>query len=112
MNKYRLVLILENNDQTVDLLSDLAHKGFNATVLIAKSLKHILDEDEHDDDRLFISLRHLKGTNTNDSTFAYFILDKEELDKVQELVREETNHFTKIKGGMYYSEITNFEGSI
>ncbi len=111
--KYRLVLILENCEQTSDLLVDLAHKGFNATVLIAKSLKHVLDEDEHDDERMFISLRHLREAKTKDSTFAYFIFNsKEDLDTVQNVIREETEHFHKIKGGMYYVQIENFEGSI
>ena len=68
-----LILILKNGDATGELFQILSQKGFNSSVLIAKSLKHILQDDEEDDDRMFFNLRHLATGTHKDSCFSYFI---------------------------------------
>ena len=90
-----LILILKNGDATGELFQILSHKGFNSSVLIAKSLKHILQDDEEDDDRMFFNLRHLATGTHKDSCFSYFILDDEDLKTVKDLIRKYTNNFKR-----------------
>ena len=107
-----LILILKNGDATGELFQILSQKGFNSSVLIAKSLKHILQDDEEDDDRMFFNLRHLATGTHKDSCFSYFILDDEDLKTVKDLIRKYTNNFKDVRGGMYSYKIDNYEGSI
>lgn len=109
--KHMLCLILENGEITADLFSELSKDGYNATVLTSKSLKHLLT-DPFEDDKIFINLHHLGDPQYSENSFAYFILEDEALKNVQDVIRESTDHFKKVKGCMFSYEIDNFEGSI
>jgi len=109
--KYLLVLICKNNEETEGLLTHLEKEGYNATVLVARSLKHFLESDEEEFE-MFFSLRHITEHHLKDSTFAYFILDEDKIDHAKEIIRKETNNFKEIKGCMYSHTLSDYEGTI
>lgn len=108
--KHVLFTVLENTRETHDLIRELSKKGFNGTVLSSTSLKHVL-EDEHEDTLSFISLSHIHENRFVQNTTIYFILEDEELEQVKQLVREFTDNFKKVKGGMFATPIESYEGS-
>lgn len=108
-----LMLILKNGDVTGELFHQLSEKGFNFTILIAKSLKHIVnDEDVEEEDHLFLNLRHLTNANHKDSSVSYFVLDDNNLTTVKNIIRKYTNNFQDVKGAMFSYKVDDFEGSI
>jgi hypothetical protein len=111
--KYILYVTFDNKEDVKSILHDVFESGHNGTVLQSTSVRHLLDDDEiSSDDPMFIGLRHLNEGELVNSCFAYFILDEKGLNDVRDLIRSETKNFTTVKGGMYYFEINNYEGSI
>src|SRR5574344_1820237 len=105
--KYILYVTFDNQEDVKTILHDVFESGHNGTVLQSTSVRHLLDDDEiSSDDPMFIGLRHLNAGELVNSCFAYFILDE------KGLIRRETQNLTTVKGGMYYIEINNYEGSI
>ena len=103
--KYILNLFIENNDK-----SFLRADGYNGTVFSTASLKHTL-EDTTDDDKIFINLHHLDPKSLVETTYCFFIVEEDKLEELKQLIREKTNQFTTIKGGMYSYALHDFEGS-
>lgn len=108
--KHLLFVVLENKKETNDLIHTLSKNGFNGTVLSSTSLKHVI-HDEEEDTPSFFSLAHLSENRFVHNTTIYFILESKELDDVQKLVREYTENFNKIKGGMFATPVESYEGS-
>ena len=109
--KRMLVLILDHGNIVDSIFKELSAKGFNATVLQARSIKHLLEDEEHDD-ITFFNLNHLeKGISFPASTFCYFIVEEDKLDSLKESIRETTDNFKRIKGAMYSYPVSDFEGS-
>lgn len=108
--KHLLFVVLENKKETHDLIRDLSKNGFNGTVLSSTSLNHVI-HDEEEDTPSFFSLAHLSDNKFVHNTTIYFILENEDILKVQNLVREYTHNFEKVKGGMFTTPIESFEGS-
>jgi len=108
--KHLLFAVLENTNETHDLIRELSHHGINGTVIPTKSLKHVL-QDENEDVPSFFSLSHVHDNHLTSNTTIYFILEDEKLREVQDLIRQYTDSFTKVKGGMFTTPIESFEGS-
>ena len=109
--KHLVFLILDHGDVVDKLFKQLSSEGFNATVLQARSIKHLLEDEEHDDIHFF-NISHLeKQLSYPASTFCYFIVEEDKLEKLKVCVRESTDNFKKIKGAMFSYPISDFEGS-
>lgn len=109
--KNLLFLILDHGDLVDSIFKELSLEGYNATVLEARSIKHLLEDEEHDDINFF-HISHLEHRLTFPaSTFCYFIVDDEKLDALKNCIREQTGAFKKIKGAMFSYPISDFEGS-
>ena len=108
--KYILNLFIENNDKSFLFLRFLRANGYNGTVFSTASLKHTL-EDITDDDKIFINLQHLDPKSLVETTYCFFIVEEDKLEELKQLIREKTNQFTTIKGGMYSYALHDFEGS-
>lgn len=108
--KNLLFVVLENTNQTSQLIKELSEKGYNGTVMSSTSLKHVF-EDEREDTLQFVSLSHVDQHRLTENTTIYFILDEKNTEEVKKLVREKTNHFTNTKGGMFTTPLQSFEGS-
>lgn len=108
--KHLLFVVLENKKETNDLIFKLENLGFNGTVLSSTSLKHVI-HDEEEDILSFVSLAHLAEEKFIHNTTIYFILEDEKLKEVKSIVREFTQSFTKVKGGMFATPIDSYEGS-
>ena len=108
--KHLLFVVLENKPATTDLIHELSKRGFNGTILSSTSVHNfILDEEE--DVPSFISLAHVSENKFVHNTTLYFILEQEKMEEVQQIIREITKNFTKVKGGMFKTPIESFEGS-
>ena len=108
--KYLLFVVLENTKETSDLIKELSLKGINGTVMASTSLKHVF-EDEREDTLQFVSLSHIDQHKLTQNTTVYFILDEENIEQVQQIIRDKTENFTNTKGGMFVSPLKSFEGS-
>ena len=108
--KHLLFLVLENKSATQDVIHELAAKGFNGTILSSTSVhNYMLDEEE--DVPSFFSLAHIGENKFVHNTTLYFILEDEKLKEVQQIIRDITENFTKVRGGMFKTPIESFEGS-
>ncbi len=107
--KHLLFAVFENSDAAREVIHKLAESGFNGTVLASTSLRHIwhsLDENE-----TFITLRHLEKMQFEDNTTFYTLLEEKELEEALEIIRKHTDHFKKVKGGMFVLPVERYEGS-
>ena len=109
--KYQLILILDHGDLVDELFKDLSLSGYNATVLGARSIKHLL-EDEESEHMHFISLGRLDSHLSEHSTYCYFLVNEDRLSHLKEIIREKTNSFKNIKGAMFSFPISDYEGTI
>lgn len=108
--KIELTLVLETNDRAYPTLQEIKAQGFNATVVSTESLRHAVDyvpNDHH-----FFNLRHLEKAEQFESILCIFVVEEEKLEKLKQLIRNQTNDFKDIKGFMYSRSIENYEGSI
>lgn len=108
--KHMLFLILDHGDLVDELFKELSKHHYNATVLSARSIKHLL-EDEESEHLHFISLARLDSHLSNASTTCYFVIEEDKIEELKKLIRYETNNFTKIKGGMFTMPLKDYEGS-
>ena len=109
--KHLLRVYIENVDHAFELLRDIREHGYNGIIFNTSSLKHKL-EDSENDEYLFFNLEHLNHSHLVETTFCYFIVDEDKLEDLKSLVREGTNHFKDIRGGMYSSPLSDYEGSL
>lgn len=109
--KYLLTLILDHGDLVDTIFKEISKNHFNATVLSARSIKHLL-EDEEADDINFFNISHLENQNYATSTFCYFLVDESRLNELKDLIRNSTDNFKKIKGAMFSNPIADYEGTI
>ena len=108
--KKELTLVIETNDRVYSTLEEIKSHGYNATVVSTESLRHAVDyvpNDHH-----FFSLRHLEQFTQFESVLCLFVVDEDKLEKLKQLIRNETNNFKDIKGFMYSRDIEDYEGSI
>lgn len=109
--KHLLISILEDNEYSASLLKKLSSKGYNATVISTTSLHHVL-HSEAADTPLFLTINMLTSKHQfEENTTIMFVLDEKEVNEVQELIRQETEGFTKTKGGMFAMPLESYEGS-
>jgi len=108
--KKLLFVVLEQTQDTHNLLHELSLKGINGTAVASSSLKHIL-ADENEDIPQFISLSHIHENKFTQNTTIYFVLEEKEVNEVKEIIRNYTNNFTSTKGGMFSLPLNDFEGS-
>lgn len=107
--KKMLYLVLKGPEKAFSTLEELRSKGFNATVVNTESLRHAVEY--YPGERHFINLRSLSEKDAVESILCLFLLEKEEIDAIKEIVREHTDSFRDIHGFMYTVDINDFEGS-
>jgi len=108
--KHLLFVILENKPETREIIHELSKQGFNGTILSSTSVHNFM-LDEEDDVPSFFSLAHISENKFIHNTTLYFILEDEKIKEVQQIIREITANFTKVRGGMFKTPIESFEGS-
>lgn len=109
--KHLLILFLDHGELVDSVFRNLSENKFNATVFEARSIKHLL-EDEESDDIHFLNINQINKNSYDKSTFCYFLVEEEKLEILKNLIREQTDNFKKIKGGMLSYPIPNYEGTI
>lgn len=110
--KQILFLILDHGDLVDSIFKELSKNGFNGTVLQARSIKHLLEDEETSEDIHFFNISHLENRlSFPASTFCYFIVEQDKIEALKACIRETTDSFKKIKGAFFSYPIDDFEGS-
>ncbi len=108
--KHLLFAVFENTKYTPDIINELARNGINGTVLASTSLKHFLSDLE-DNEINFMTLRHLEKINFEDNTTFYALLEEKEIELATSIIRNKSEKFIKVRGGMFVLPVEQYEGS-
>ena len=105
-----LYLILGKDAVALDVLDSIKKSGYNGTLIETASLRHALD-DSFPEDKHFFSLVNYESHQKEESILALFVVDEESLEPLKACIREHTDGFRKIKGGMFSRSIADYEGT-
>jgi hypothetical protein len=105
-----LYLILGKDAVALDVLDSIKKSGYNGTLIETASLRHALD-DSFPEDKHFFSLVNYESHLKEESLLALFVVNEESLEPLKQCIRDHTDNFKKIKGGMFSRSISDYEGT-
>jgi hypothetical protein len=105
-----LYLILGKDAVALDVLDSIKRSGYNGTLIETASLRHALD-DTFPEDKHFFSLVNYESHLKDESLLALFVVNEESLEPLKQCIRDHTDNFHKIKGGMFSRSISDYEGT-
>jgi len=108
--KSLLYLILKNTNTAYETLEHVKDAGFNGTIINTDSVRRaVLDfpEEHH-----FFSLRDFEKERHDESVLCIFVVDNDKLEELKSIIRQYTDQFNKIKGGMFSRPLDDYEGSL
>jgi hypothetical protein len=105
-----LYLILGKDAVALDVLDSIKKSGYNGTLIETASLRHALD-DSFPEDKHFFSLVNYESHLKKESLLALFVVNEESLEPLKQCIRDHTDNFKKIKGGMFSRSISDYEGT-
>ena len=105
-----LYLILGKDAVALDVLDSIKRSGYNGTLIETASLRHALD-DSFPEDKHFFSLVNYESHLKDESLLALFVVNEESLEPLKQCIRDHTDNFRKIKGGMFSRSISDYEGT-
>ena len=105
-----LYLILGKDAVALDVLDSIKKSGYNGTLIETASLRHALD-DTFPEDKHFFSLVNYESHLKDESLLALFVVNEESLEPLKQCIRDRTDSFRKIKGGMFSRSISDYEGT-
>jgi hypothetical protein len=105
-----LYLILGKDAVALDVLDSIKKSGYNGTLIETASLRHALD-DSFPEDKHFFSLVNYESHLKEESLLALFVVNEESLEPLKQCIRDHTDNFRKIKGGMFSRSISDYEGT-
>ena len=105
-----LYLILGKDAVALDVLDSIKKSGYNGTLIETASLRHALD-DSFPEDKHFFSLVNYESHLKDESLLALFVVNEESLEPLKQCIRDHTDNFRKIKGGMFSRSISDYEGT-
>ncbi len=105
--KVMLFVVLDKGEPTRQLLNKIIKDGYNGTLIRTKGLKHMSAEDSG----AYLSLSQIAENTDEANASIFFIIEKSRLPLLQKDIREGTDGFAKIHGGMFVVPIQDFEGS-
>ncbi|MBQ4182573.1 MAG: hypothetical protein II619_03305, partial [Bacilli bacterium] len=103
-------LILGKDAVALDVLDSIKRSGYNGTLIETASLRHALD-DTFPEDKHFFSLVNYESHLKDESLLALFVVNEESLEPLKQCIRDHTDNFRKIKGGMFSRSISDYEGT-
>ena len=107
--KKLLFCILDNNDKAEKFLRTLSQDGYNGTVINTTGMHHVLP-DVHGHGTA-ISLASMVDDLPEGNLTLFIVIDETDLEKLKERIRELTNHFEDIPGGMFVLPVSFVEGN-
>ena len=105
-----LYLILGKDAVALNVLDSIKKSGYNGTLIETASLRHALD-DTFPEDKHFFSLVNYESHLKDESLLALFVVNEESLEPLKQCIRDHTDNFRKIKGGMFSRSISDYEGT-
>ena len=109
--KTLLFAILDHVPATEDLLRKLSQEGYNGTVIPTSGLHHVLPKFD-DDYSGAISLGALVDDLPSGNLTLFVVIDDDKVEQLKATIREATNHFKSINGGMFILPVASVEGSL
>jgi len=106
-----LYLILENGNEALPVFDSIRGAGYNGTLMRTASLRHALDDDQPEDTHFFSLAAYEHYHDHGEAMFALFVVDSEKLADLKQMIREKTDSFHKIAGGMFSRSLEDYEGS-
>ncbi len=106
-----LYLILENGESALDVFESIRKQGYNGTLMHTTSLRHANDDNQPEDTHFFSLAAYERLHSHGEAMFCLFVVDDTELDELKKVIRDHTNDFKSIRGGMYSRDIEDYEGS-
>ncbi len=107
--KHLIFAVLENSHAAEETLMKLSKMGYNGTVIPSTSLKHTLENDG--EVPMFVNLSLFEHGKFENNTTLYIVAEENQVEDVQNIIRESTKHFTRCRGGMFVIPLESYEGS-
>ena len=105
-----LYLVLKSTPKAFETFEDLKQRGFNGTAVSSESLRKAVEyypEEHH-----FFNLRDLEKHEIKESILVIFVVDKENIGELKDVIRWHTENFTNPKGFMYSFDLDDYEGNV
>lgn len=106
--KKLLFCILDSTPKSQELLRTLSKEGYNGTVMNTVGMHHVLPKLNGG---AAISLSTMVEDEPRGNLTLFIIIEEDEMPKLKERIRELTNNFEDIKGGMFGLPLESFEGT-
>ena len=107
--KTLLYAILDKTPDTEELLRALSKEGYNGTVIDTMGLKHVLPKLKGKG--ALVSLSEMVDDAPKGNIALFVIIEEERLEDLKSHIREATQGFTKVKGGMFVLPLLSVEGN-
>ncbi len=106
--KSLLIAILERVPATEGLIRDLSKQGYNGTVINADGLHHVLPKLTGQSTA--VSLSSIVDDAPRGTITLFIVVDEERKEDLKALLREATDSFHAIPGGMVVYPLADVEG--
>jgi hypothetical protein len=108
--KFVLFAVFEAGSSVDVLFLRLHEKGINGTYLPGASINTLVSNWSESEPAV-ISLKKALGGSKNDNPTFFVILKEAEFPLVKQEIEDYTDHFKKIRGGIFMWPLSFFEGS-
>ena len=107
--KVMLFAILDRVEETEVLLRRLSKEGYNGTVISTTGMHHVLPKIEGES--VSVSLSMLMDDLPSGNLTVFIVIDEDKLETLKKEIRDATESWTKIKGGMFVLPLSSVEGT-
>ena len=107
--KVMLFAILDQAEETETLLRKLSKEGYNGTVISTTGMHHVLPKNEGES--VSVSLSMLTDDLPSGNLTLFIIIEEEKLEALKQEIREATENWTRVKGGMFVLPLVSVEGT-
>ncbi|MBQ2069795.1 MAG: hypothetical protein II467_02565 [Bacilli bacterium] len=107
--KVMLFAILDHTEATEELLRRLSKEGYNGTVVSSAGMHHVLPKLSGES--VSVSLSMIADDLPSGNLTLYIVIEEEKLDALKKEIRDATENWTKVKGGMFVLPLLSVEGT-
>lgn len=108
--KTAVFVVFELGAELEGLVRSLSDKGHNGAIIPSSSFTSALLSSSEDEPTTLNLLDLSRGVSHGNPTFLTLVEEKD-LPEVKSIINDYTDHFHKIKGGMFGLPLSFFEGS-
>lgn len=108
--KTAVFVVFELDAELDGLIKNLSEKGYNGAIIPSSSFTSALLSAGEDEPTTMNLLDLSRGVSHGNPTFMTLV-EEDKLDEVKNIINDYTEHFHKVKGGMFGLPLSFFEGS-